>query len=538
MKQLSDNQLIERYRRNQDEKAFALLVERHLDLVYGTALRRVRSSHLAEEICQAVFLELAKVAGTFSNTSFICTWLHRVARNKSVDLVRRECNRKKHESIAAENHDSSSDTQQWADIEPMLDEAIETLNEQDRTAVILRYFESKSFKEIGHVLGASEEAARKRVHRSIQRLWQYFKKNGFGIHTSDFESLLTTRATILAPVGLIVSVCSVVQSFAAPTALTIAAQVFTMTSLKKAVFAGVLMLSVGTCIHLNHRSNELKHRADLYRTDLATLTSEHDKQSQLLKSAHAELERLKRDLNDLHRLRGEVSQYRADAERLKRLQTERTYAKTTAGILEFRVNKLKEKFHSIPNAWIPEMDLLDDFDWFFSVRHEIDNEAQMRYTMSSLRRIAERKLTNQMSESLTEFKQSTGKEFPENIQELVPFLDDKMDKEMLSRWEVVPESSLDGIRMSGTEFVITQKEPVDEIFDDRLVIGSHGQGSTDFLGDSRQLISKIFATYRTANDGALPDLNSLDLLRAYVSTDEERMALEKRILRSSVQRYE
>jgi len=79
---LEDAELLRRYAQDHAEDAFAELVRRHVDFVYGVAVRRVGGdSHLAEDICQDVFVALARKAASLSRRPLLRrpTGSHRVA---------------------------------------------------------------------------------------------------------------------------------------------------------------------------------------------------------------------------------------------------------------------------------------------------------------------------------------------------------------------------------------------------------------------------------------------------------------------------
>src|SRR6058998_2661691 len=174
----TDLELLARYRRQHAEDAFAEIVQRHLDLVYSAALRQVRSPQLAEEVAQSVFIDLARSAAKLKPDTILSAWLYQVTRRTAIDVVRREASRQLREQIATEmtamNATDSSrrnpmeaDTD-WTHIEPLLDEAMHALDDTDRTAVLLRYFENKSLREVGETLGTTDDTARKRVNRAVE----------------------------------------------------------------------------------------------------------------------------------------------------------------------------------------------------------------------------------------------------------------------------------------------------------------------------------------------------------------------------------
>ncbi len=91
---MSNDELLRRYLREDSQAAFAMLVSRHVDLVYSAALRQVRQPHLAEEVAQAVFVDLARQARTLPDDQPVSAWLYVVTRRTAIDVVRREVRRR------------------------------------------------------------------------------------------------------------------------------------------------------------------------------------------------------------------------------------------------------------------------------------------------------------------------------------------------------------------------------------------------------------------------------------------------------------
>src|SRR5882724_8962879 len=172
----TDLQLLARYTRGHAEDAFAEIVRRHLDLVHSAALRQVRSPQLAEEVAQSVFTDLAQNAKRLAPDTILTAWLYQVTRRTAIDVVRRESRRQLREQIATEMNAMNATAEDWTHIEPLLDEAMEALDATDRTAVLLRYFENRTFREVGETLGTSDDAAQKRVSRAVDRLREFFSK--------------------------------------------------------------------------------------------------------------------------------------------------------------------------------------------------------------------------------------------------------------------------------------------------------------------------------------------------------------------------
>lgn len=198
----TDQQLLARYVSNRSDDAFAILVRRHLGLVYSSALRQVRSPQIAEEVSQSVFLDLARTAARLKPDTILAAWLYRVTHRTAVDQVRRESRRQAREKAATELSAMNQTLDDWIRIEPLLDEGMQELDEGDRTAILLRYFEGRSFREVGAVLGISDDAAQKRVSRAIDRLRGFFSKQGITVASVGLAGVISRQAVQAAPAGL------------------------------------------------------------------------------------------------------------------------------------------------------------------------------------------------------------------------------------------------------------------------------------------------------------------------------------------------
>jgi RNA polymerase sigma factor (sigma-70 family) len=260
----TDIELLACYARQHSEDAFAELVRRHLGLVYSAALRQVRSPQLAEEVSQSVFTDLARNAARLKPDTLLTAWLYQVTRRTAIDVVRREVSRQLREQIAAEMNAMNATTADWAHIEPLLDEAMHALDDTDRAAVLLRYFENKSLRQVGDALGASENAAQKRLTRAVERLREFFVKRGVTAGASGLVVVISANAVQAAPAGLAVTI-STAAAFAgttvAVTATATVAKAIAMTTLQKIIVAAALTVLVGAGIYKARQFSQLRGQA-------------------------------------------------------------------------------------------------------------------------------------------------------------------------------------------------------------------------------------------------------------------------------------
>ena len=210
MTSLSDLDLLQHYASGgvAAEKAFTTIVERHLNLVYSVARRQVRSPQLAEEVAQSVFVDLARNARRIDAGAPLAAWLHIVSRRTAVDVVRREARRQAREQAVATLADMKPSPSPWSAIEPLLDEAVESLPPADRAAILLRFFENKSLRDVGAALGTSDDAAQKRVSRALEQLRAFFLRRGVAVTAAGLAADMSANALQSAPLSLFASISS------------------------------------------------------------------------------------------------------------------------------------------------------------------------------------------------------------------------------------------------------------------------------------------------------------------------------------------
>jgi uncharacterized protein (TIGR03435 family) len=254
MHELDDNALLQQYAAQNSEAAFATLVARHVDKVYSVALRHTRNAHAAEEITQAVFVILAKKSGRLGGRVILAGWLYETARLTSITYIRSEIRRARREQEAhMQTALNENDDDAWPHIAPLLDDALAGLSAADRHAVVLRYFDGKSLGEVGAALGASEDAAKKRVTRAVEKLRGWFTKRGVTLTATVLTAAISANSVQAAPLGLAktISVVAIAKGATAGVSTLALAKgamnIMAWTKMKTAIVVGVgVLLAAGT----------------------------------------------------------------------------------------------------------------------------------------------------------------------------------------------------------------------------------------------------------------------------------------------------
>lgn len=205
---MDDWQLITEYVSTGAEGAFRSLVERHLGLVHSVAMREVRDPELAREVSQAVFILLARKARSFRRSVVLSAWLFRTTRFVALRAVRSEYRRQRREQEAVRMQTFNEPSEAWPRVEPVLDETLAELGETDRGALLLRYYEDQSLREVGTKLGINEEAAKKRVSRALDKLRTAFSRRGLNVSGAILAGVISQNIAEAAPAALANAVAS------------------------------------------------------------------------------------------------------------------------------------------------------------------------------------------------------------------------------------------------------------------------------------------------------------------------------------------
>jgi len=250
-----DSELLAEFARSHSEAAFAALVERHLALVHSVALRHTAHAQHAQDITQAVFIILARKADKLSPKTVVPGWLYHTARLTAANFQRAETRRirREQEVFMESTLDETASAPVWNDLAPHLDAAMAQLGSADRDALVLRFFEGRSLNEVGDALGASEEAAKKRVNRAVEKLRKFFTKRGVTLSATVLSAVIAENSVQAAPATLakVVTATALAKGAAASTStLTLvkgALKIMAWTKMKTAVAVGVgILFAAGT----------------------------------------------------------------------------------------------------------------------------------------------------------------------------------------------------------------------------------------------------------------------------------------------------
>lgn len=321
---MTDNQqLLADYRQHGSDAAFRELVTRFVGLVYSTALRLVGGdTHQAEDVTQIVFVDLAREARTLSADVRLGGWLHRHTCFVAANALRGERRRQARERQAVEmnalqNHPEAD----FSHVAPLLDEAINELAEVDRTAILLRFFEQQDFRAVGAALGGTEDAARMRVTRALEKLEEFLKRRGVKTTAASLGVALTANAIQAVPVGLADKIAAAAV-LAGTTITTTTAAV--MTTLQKTIIGATLVAAVGAGIYEARQASNARAEVQALKEHQAgqiqQLARERDAVLSAATANGDELERLRKNQNELLRLRSEIGLLRRQTNELGKLR--------------------------------------------------------------------------------------------------------------------------------------------------------------------------------------------------------------------------
>lgn len=313
MTDLDDRELLTRYARSGSEEAFAVLVQRYVNSVYSAAYRQMSDSHQAEEVTQAVFLLLARKAGSFGRGVILGGWLHRAARFIAADMRRGARRRLERETRAMEQSSANSESSSWEHLAPLLDEGLDSLKDQDRHVLLLRFFRQLELRDVAAELDITEDAAQKRVSRALARLRDFYGRRGAVVSVSALGGVLAAEVVQAAPLALgpaIVSAAATsVVAGSSMLSLTSIMNLMLSTKMKSAALALALTALTATTVTQRVGARHLREENRLLQQETRELESRLTASRSLPDPAVGggeDLDLLRRQAAEVHQLRGEL----------------------------------------------------------------------------------------------------------------------------------------------------------------------------------------------------------------------------------------
>ncbi len=297
-----DTELLRRYVTHRANDAFTLLVQRYLPLVHSAALRQTGGNfHRAGDITQSVFTLLERKAASLCRHPAIGGWLYTTTHHTAAKACRADRRRWLREHEASAMHGDATESTgsfEWERIRPILDQAMLTLSERDRIAVLLRFFENRPFAEIGRRLGLTENAARMRVERALDALHSALAKYGISATSAALGIVLTSESVEAAPAVLLASTAR-----AALGATTAAPGLFLMSSTTMKIAASVIVAGALAGLAVQHQA-VVRLRAEIVSQQAAAqagvrLRAEQSAALESLRVARAESAQLERQVSNL-----------------------------------------------------------------------------------------------------------------------------------------------------------------------------------------------------------------------------------------------
>ncbi len=428
-----DAGLLTRYAREGDQSAFALLIERRVSLVYATARRVLGSTLGADDGTQVVFVELAQAAKKYDPKIPVVAWLCAAARNRALNVVRGETRRLAREQAAHALSMIDANEPNWVQVEPVLDEAMDELPPQERSAVWLRFFEGKGLREVGAELGISEDAAQKRVTRALEQLRELLGKRGVKLTSAGLATGLTAQAATMAsaPVGLASAITAAVGGLATTVAgvgLGAAAKTLVMTTIQKAALGGAAAVLVGVAIF-----------------EWTTLQSCRDELARLREESGAMTQQVKQRESAVSLGQSDISKLDAEIDAKLAVPKPGSDEALEAQMLAWigRRDRLQKIAREHPEWVIPEMAALSNEAWMEVARDARFGETDdLRRSMARLRRSAEELFVGKLQRMVRVYGKSNGAASSSGILQLAPYADPSLTPAILDRYEVLPGSPL------------------------------------------------------------------------------------------------
>jgi RNA polymerase sigma factor (sigma-70 family) len=515
-----------------------------VDLVYSAALRQVGGdAHLAHDVTQSVFIDLARKAGSLSGRTVLAGWLYTSAHYAAAKVVRTEQRWRAREQEANSMREISNDSSAepaWDELGPVIDQAMHELNQGEREAVLLRYFEKRQLGEVGAKLGVSEDAARKRVDRALEKLRSLLARRGVTSTTAALVGILGAHTVTAAPVGMAASIAgAAIAGTAASTGTTLTIlKIMAMSKLKVGLVGAVVVAGVVTPLVLQNQTQsrlradyeQLRQQNTQLTEQMTPLASENARLSNLMARATENQPAQQSQSNELLKLRGEVARLRQDVKESARLKTSDGGNVTDPALkdaferLAARASQLRQRLEQAPEKKIPEIKFLSQKDWLDAVGEVENPESDENFSqaMSNLRSRAKAAFGGMLQKALKQYAQANGDMLPGDLSQLQSYFNPPVDDSVLARYKLIQTGKLSDLK---GQTLVTEIAPrIDDEYDSHFEFTSNGIRSSTSSKTEDALVGAT-TSYANANGGLLP--RTAEQLTPFLQTQVDPAQVKK-----------
>jgi RNA polymerase sigma factor (sigma-70 family) len=512
---MTDSQkLLADYVQDGSEAAFRELVTRYVDFIYSAALRLVGGdAHRAQDVTQMVFVDLSRQAKTLSPEVMLGGWLHRHTCFVAAKTMRGERRRlfRERQSVEMNTHTDQSG-EIFSRIAPDLDEAINELDEKDREAILLRFFEQHDFGRIGEHLGSTEDAARMRVNRALEKLEALLKRRGVTSTVAALSLMLLAEAVQSAPAGFVATISAAAGTGISASSAITTTKIIAMTTLQKFIVTAIVAAAAGAGVY---EARQAAHWRDEYNKlqqsqseDLQRLQREKDAETQRLAALNGEMAKMKTNGSELLKLREKLTRLSADED---------------AGMKKWasRVALLKQKLEQMPNRKIPELQFATEKDWAEAAWNaDLDTEDGVRQALSKLREQAINTFLNEMmKDAMKKYLAANNDIVPASLSELKSYFDVPVTDDMLANYKLLQTGKVDN-----SADLVTLTAHADDEYDTTHSMSINGAWGSGY-NLVEQAVNSAINNFQMDHPGQVPTDPSQ--LQPYLTQPVEPAALQK-----------
>jgi hypothetical protein len=446
-------------------------------------------------------------------------WLHRHTCFAASKLMRAERRRQFWERQAIEMNALNSSDGDFEHLAPVLDEVINELPEDDRTAILLRFYERRDLRSVGEALGSSENAAQKRVTRALGQLHLMLARRGIVFSVAALSTALAAQAVTVAPTGVGAAIAAAALSGTSSTTATViaATKAITMTTLQKAAVTVTFAIVVGAGIQQAYRAWQLRDQVQALQKQQIPLAE----QIQQLQRERDEATNRLALLTGEKSHDGELLKLRAEVTALGQTARERATTESTVERWATRIASLKQSLDQMPDRRIPEMEFLTEKDWAAAARNaDLSTDDGVRQAMQALRSAAKDNFLNLLRDAIRKYAaaanggdmpgdpaqfaravNANGGLLPSNLAQLKPYFDVPVDDALLDRYQFQhPQKLHDNL----SDIIVTEvASPVDAEFDTYHEIGLNSGGVRP-VNLVENAVAAAAKEYARANNGQMP----------------------------------